>query len=822
MGIFESIFDKNERMLKPYYKVLKKINSYNEKAEKLSNDSFISKTEEFRNRVKKGEQIKTILPEAFAYVREAAKRTIGLYPFDVQIIGALALNEGNIAEMKTGEGKTLVATMPLYLNALMKKGTHIATVNDYLAKRDAEWMGPVYEFMGLKCGFIQSGMNPSERRDAYEADVTYGTANEFGFDYLRDNLSYNLQNKVQREHFFSIVDEADSILIDEARTPLIISGPKEDSSNLYKQFSSIAGRFKINTDYTIEEKEKSVSLTQKGIEHTEKILNIENLYDPDNYKYVFHLINALKAINFFKLNDQYVINNGEVVIVDEFTGRLLPGRRYSEGLHQAIEAKERVKIKKESVNFATITFQNYFKMYEILSGMTGTAVTEASEFESIYDAKVLAIPTNKPVIRDDKDDFVYRTKSEKYEAILNDISERYEKGQPVLVGTTSIEKSEMFSKKLKNKGVPHQVLNAKFHEKEAEIVSTAGEKNTVTIATNMAGRGTDIKLGEGVNELGGLYVIGTERHESRRIDNQLIGRSGRQGDNGESRFFLSLEDDMIRLFGGEKLEKMMDIIKIEKGQPIENSLLTKVINSAQKKIEGIHFGVRKNLYELDLVMDKLRTEIYGHRDWILKGEDIEEHFREMVLESINRKLSEYQSIPDKEEFRKIFGFFSNEQIDTLYKKEFKVIDELEKIVEEEILKSFENKKNEYKEEFKEIFKYVALRVIDENWKMFLDNSEHVKDSIRLRAYGQKDPLVEYKKETYKLFENMVDSINDQTIDYMMRVKKVDKEKSETRAKNEFSKLSAVHSDFSSVSSKGKKEQPKGIKHNRRFKVKNNG
>ena len=819
MSIFESIFDKNERMLKPYYKTLKKINSYKNEAENLSDDAFAKKTQEFRDRLNKGEQIKSILPEAFALVREAAKRTIGLYPFDVQIIGALALNDGNIAEMKTGEGKTLVATMPLYLNALMEKGTHIATVNDYLAKRDAQWMGPVYEFMGLKCGFIQSGMNPSERRTAYESDITYGTANEFGFDYLRDNLSYNLQNKVQREHFFSIVDEADSILIDEARTPLIISGPKEDSSNLYKQFSSIARRFVVNTDYTIEEKEKSVSLTQKGIEHAEKILNIENLYDPDNYKYVFHLTNALKAINFFKLNDQYVINNGEVVIVDEFTGRLLPGRRYSEGLHQAIEAKERVKIKKESVNYATITFQNYFKMYEILSGMTGTALTEASEFESIYDAKVLAIPTNKPVIRADKDDFVYRTKSEKYEAILDDISERYEKGQPVLVGTTSIEKSEMISKKLKNKGVPHQVLNAKFHEKEAEIVSMAGEKNTVTIATNMAGRGTDIKLGEGVNELGGLYVIGTERHESRRIDNQLIGRSGRQGDNGESRFFLSLEDDMIRLFGGDKLEKMMDIIKIEKGQPIENSLLTKVINSAQKKIEGIHFGVRKNLYELDLVMDKLRTEIYGHRDWILKGEDIENHFREMVLESINRKLSEYQSIPNKDEFSKIFGFFSNEQIEFIYERDFSAINELEKIIEDEIIKSFENKKNEYKEEFNEIFKYLALRVIDENWKRFLDNSEHVKDSIRLRAYGQKDPLIEYKKETYKLFEDMVDSINDQTIDYMMRVKKVDKEKSETRAKNEFNKLSAVHSDFSSVSSKGNKEQAKNVKHNRRFKVK---
>jgi preprotein translocase subunit SecA len=662
-------------------------------------------------------------------------------------------------------------------------------------------------------------MKPAERKNAYEAYITYGTANEFGFDYLRDNLSYSLDNKVQRGHFFSIVDEADSILIDEARTPLIISGPKEDSSNLYKQFASIAKRFKIGKDYTIDEKEKSVSLTQEGIEHTEKILNIENLYDPDNYKYVFHLTNALKAINFFKLNDQYVINNGEVIIVDEFTGRLLPGRRYSEGLHQAIEAKERVQIKKESVNYATITFQNYFKMYEILSGMTGTAVTEASEFESIYDAKVLAIPTNMPVIRKDKDDYVYRSKDEKYEAIVDDIVKRYEMGQPVLVGTTSIEKSEMFSKKLKNKNVPHQVLNAKFHEKEAEIVAKAGEKNTITIATNMAGRGTDIKLGDEVNDLGGLYVIGTERHESRRIDNQLIGRSGRQGDNGESRFYLSLEDDMIRLFGGEKLEKLMNIIKIEKGEPIENSLLTKVINSAQKKIEGIHFGVRKNLYELDLVMDKLRTEIYGHRDWILKGENIEDHFKEMVLESVNRKLTEYESVPDRKELKKIFGFFDEKQIEEIHRENITSIPDLEEIVEDKILEIFSDKKEEYEEEFKEIFKYIALRVIDENWKRFLESSEHVKDSIRLRAYGQKDPLIEYKKETYKLFEEMVDSINDQTIDYMMRVKKIDKEKSEAKAQKDFNMLNAVHSDFSSVSSKDKKESSKGVKHTRRFKVK---
>jgi len=819
MGLFESVFDKNERILKPYYRILKKINFYKDEVSSLKAESFVDKTNEFKDRLAKGEAKKSILPEAFACVREAAKRTIGLFPFDVQIIGALALNDGNIAEMKTGEGKTLVATMPLYLNALMGKGTHIATVNDYLAKRDAEWMGPVYEYMGLKYGFIQSGMKPAERKNAYEADITYGTANEFGFDYLRDNLSYSLENKVQRGHFFSIVDEADSILIDEARTPLIISGPKEDSSNLYKQFASIAKRFKIGNDYTIDEKEKSVSLTQEGIEHTERILNIENLYDPDNYKYVFHLTNALKAVNFFKLNDQYVINNGEVIIVDEFTGRLLPGRRYSEGLHQAIEAKERVQIKKESVNYATITFQNYFKMYEILSGMTGTAVTEASEFESIYDAKVLAIPTNMPVIRKDKDDYVYRSKDEKYEAIVDDIVKRYEMGQPVLVGTTSIEKSEMFSKKLKNKNIPHQVLNAKFHEKEAEIVAKAGEKNTITIATNMAGRGTDIKLGDEVNDLGGLYVIGTERHESRRIDNQLIGRSGRQGDNGESRFYLSLEDDMIRLFGGEKLEKLMDIIKIEKGEPIENSLLTKVINSAQKKIEGIHFGVRKNLYELDLVMDKLRSEIYGHRDWILKGENIEDHFREMVLESVNRKLAEYESIPDEKELKKIFGFLDEKQIEEIQRENITSIPDLEKIVEDKILETFNDKKEEYEEEFKEIFKYIALRVIDENWKRFLESSEHVKDSIRLRAYGQKDPLIEYKKETYKLFEEMVDSINDQTIDYMMRVKKIDKEKSEAKAQKDFNMLNAVHSDFSSIASKDKKENSKGVKHTRRFKVK---
>ncbi len=579
--------DKNKSLLKKYEKITKIVNEFEKEMMSLSDNELAGKTEEFKKRINNGESLDDILPEAFAVVREASRRIVNMRHFDVQIMGGIALHEGKITEMKTGEGKTLVATLPIYLNALTGKNVHLATHNDYLAKRDAKWMGPVYEFLGLTVGFIQANMKPEDRKKAYQANVTYGTANEFGFDYLRDNLVYDKSDKVQRGHFYAIVDEADSILIDEARTPLIISGPADTPSDLYRRFASQARKFIPDKDYTIDEKQKTIALTEEGISKAERMLAINNLYDPNNIQYLFHLLNALKALNFFKRDRDYIIQDGEVIIVDEFTGRLLPGRRYSEGLHQAIEAKEGVKIKEESMTFATITFQNYFRMYEKLAGMTGTAKTEEDEFKAIYNTEVVVIPTNEPVIREDKNDLIFKTKEEKYQAIVDEIVNRYEKGQPVLVGTTSIENSELLSNMLKKRGIPHEVLNAKYHEREAEIIAKAGQKHAVTIATNMAGRGTDIKLGEGVTELGGLFVLGTERHESRRIDNQLIGRSGRQGDPGESRFILSFEDDLFRLFGGDRMKNMMNTLRV-------------ALPKVQKKFQGIFidFAIAATLLQM--------------------------------------------------------------------------------------------------------------------------------------------------------------------------------------------------------------------------------
>jgi len=817
MSIMSSLFDKNKRILKKYSALVKKINTLAGEMEALPAEQFPEKTEEFKERLKKGEALDSLMPEAFALVREAAKRTVGMWPFDVQVMGAIALHEGKIAEMKTGEGKTLVATMPMYLNALTEKGAHLATVNDYLAKRDANWMGPVYEYLGLTVGYIQSSMEPSKRKLAYQCDVTYGTANEFGFDYLRDNLVYDLENKVQRGHNYVIVDEADSILIDEARTPLIISGPSADSSSMYRQFAFIAKRFTIDEDFTVNEKERTVSLTDKGIEKAEKLLNLENLYDPNNYKYLFHLLNALKARMLFKKDVDYIVNDGEVIIVDEFTGRLLPGRRYSEGLHQAIEAKENVKIREESMTFATITFQNYFKMYEKIAGMTGTAATEEAEFISIYGAEVVVIPTNKPVVRKDRDDLIYRTMEEKYEAVVTEIEKRYKKGQPVLVGTTSIEKSELISSKLRKKGIPHEVLNAKRHEREAEIVAKAGEKGTVTIATNMAGRGTDIKLGEGVKELGGLFVLGTERHESRRIDNQLIGRSGRQGDPGESRFFLSLEDDLIRLFGGEKIGSVMNTLKMKPGEPIEHPLLSKIINSAQKKIEGIHFSIRKRLYELDSVVDKQRSAIYAHRNWLLSGENFDDHVKEIFEDVISRRLDELGEAPPQERLKEIFPFIPARLLDSVKATD---IANLREGIMEALLKVYEEKKKEFAEEFVKVFKFLMLRMIDERWRKHLEAIEHLKDSVGLRAYGQKDPVLEFKKESYTLFQDMIDGLYDDVVTVLTRLVKIDSEKVEKKAKSEINNLNYIHSDFSTVSSKAtEKKGTRKSAYKKRFKIK---
>ena len=815
MSIFDKIFDKNKMLLKKYSKVVDKINSLEPSVSKLPQEEFLKRTEELKKAAESG-PLEDLIPEAFALVREAAKRTTGMRAFDVQLMGAMALNEGKIAEMKTGEGKTLVATMPLYLNALTGKGCHLATVNDYLAKRDAGWMGPVYEYLGMKAGFIQANMDPVTRKEAYNCDITYGTANEFGFDYLRDNLVYSLENKVQRGHNFVIVDEADSILIDEARTPLIISGPAEDSSSLYRQFAFFAKRFQQEKDFLVDEKDRTVTLTDEGIAKAEKLLQIDNLYDPSNYDYLFHLLNALKAMTLYRKEVDYLVSQeGEVVIVDEFTGRLLQGRRYSEGLHQAIEAKENVQIRQESITFATITFQNYFKLYEKVSGMTGTAATEESEFISMYNTPVAVVPTNREVVRGDKEDLIYKSREEKDEAIIEEIVRRYEKGQPVLVGTTSIEKSEQLSNLLQKKGVAHEVLNAKYHEREAEIVAKAGQAKTVTIATNMAGRGTDIKLGEGVVDLGGLFVLGTERHESRRIDNQLVGRSGRQGDPGESRFYLSTEDDLLRLFGGERMQSIMTTLKIERGQPIEHPLLSRIISSSQKKIEGIHFEIRKRLFELDSVMDQQRSAIYAHRDWVLKGEELDSNISEIIRDVVERRLDGLQEMPSREEIRNSFAFLPPDSLARL--SESKTVQELKESAIKSLEDTYQEKKKSFGEEFPQVMKYIMLRMIDERWRRHLEAVDHLKDSVGLRAYGQKDPVIEFKKESYELFQQLTDSLYDDIASAIVRIVKVDSDKAQQKADKEFKNLQAVHSEFGTADKKsdstGKK---KGTK---RFKVK---
>ncbi|AEX85809.1 preprotein translocase subunit SecA [Marinitoga sp. 1135] len=815
MSILSKIFDKNKRTLNRYRKTVEKINKIEPEYEKLSDEALKAKTEEFKKRLENGETLDDLLVEAFATVRETSKRVLNMRHFDVQLMGGIALHEGNIAEMKTGEGKTLVATLAVYLNALTGKGVHLATHNDYLAKRDAQWMGPIYEFLGLSVGFIQAGMETADRKKAYQCDITYGTANEFGFDYLRDNLVYDLEDKVQRGHHYAIVDEADSILIDEARTPLIISGPSDTPSHLYTKFAGIARKLKKDEDFTLDEKGKAVILTDEGISKLEKMLGIDNLYDPKNIHFLFHTLNALKALYYFRRDKDYIIQDGEVIIVDEFTGRLMHGRRYSEGLHQAIEAKEGVKVKEESLTYATITFQNYFRMYEKLAGMTGTAKTEEDEFKQIYNCDVVVIPTNKPVIRKDQNDLIFRTQKEKWNAVVSEIKERYKKGQPMLVGTTSIETSELLSSMLKKEGIPHNVLNAKYHEKEAEIVAQAGQKGMITIATNMAGRGTDIKLGEGVVELGGLYVIGTERHESRRIDNQLIGRSGRQGDPGESRFFLSFEDDLLRLFGGEKLKSIMGALKIQDGEPIEHGLLSKIIKDAQKRVEGIHFSIRKRLFELDSIMDYQRSSIYAHRDWILSQGDYDDHLKEIFEDVVDRiiesSITDEETI-DKEELKKkllSYGIVENIEFDTVEECKDKIF----KILWDK----YKSKKEEFGEDFKKIAKFIMLRIIDERWRKHLEAIEHLKEAVSLRAYGQKDPTMEFKKESYIMFEELINNIYDDTVSYLLRIVKVDTSKEEEETKKKIHQLNFVHNDGSVINREEKRKQNK--KSHKRIRVK---
>ena len=778
-SILKKIFgDPNEKELKQIRVIVDKINSLEKSMESLSSANLAAKTSEFKVRLQKGETLDDLLPEAFAVVREASRRVTGMRHFDVQMIGGVVLHRGKIAEMRTGEGKTLVATLPVYLNALTGKGVHVVTVNDYLAKRDSEDMGRIYKFLGLSVGLIVHDMNPHERRAAYMADVTYGTNNEFGFDYLRDNMVVNVDQMVQRELNYCIVDEVDSILIDEARTPLIISGPGEKSTDLYRILAQVAGSMSEGEDYTVDEKTKQVAPTEIGIAKAEKMLGIDNMYDTEHgIDFSHQLMCALKAKALMHRDRDYVVKDGQVIIVDEFTGRLMFGRRFSEGLHQAIEAKEGVKVERESQTLATITFQNYFRMYNKLAGMTGTAKTEEQEFQKIYGLSVVVVPTNKPMIRTDAPDVIYKTKLAKYKAAVNEIEACHKSGRPVLVGTTSIAQSEELSAMLKRRGIAHNVLNAKYHEQEAEIISHAGQYGAVTIATNMAGRGTDIVLGEGVPELGGLHIIGTERHESRRIDNQLRGRCARQGDPGSSKFFLSLEDDLMRLFGSDNIAGIMDKLGMEDDEPIEHSLVTKSIENAQKKVEGRNFNIRKYVLEYDDVMNQQREVIYAQRKKILAKADLRENIMEMVEKVVDRTMAMYAPpevysedwdlpalIRYAEEFFAPYGMLKADELGNLSREELneylhKVADEhykaREAAIGSELMRELEN--------------LVMLKVVDNHWMEHLDSMDLLREGVGLRAYGQKDPLVEYKFEAYDMFEAMIGAIQDDVVRYIYHV-----------------------------------------------------
>lgn len=778
-GILKKIFgDPNEKELKQIRIIVDKINGLEKNMESLSSANLAAKTMEFKVRLQKGETLDDILPEAFAVVREASKRVTGMRHFDVQMIGGVVLHRGKIAEMRTGEGKTLVATLPVYLNALTGKGVHVVTVNDYLARRDSEDMGRIYKALGLSVGLIVHDMDFPARRAAYAADITYGTNNEFGFDYLRDNMVVSEDQMVQRELNYCIVDEVDSILIDEARTPLIISGPGEKSTDLYRVLAGVVATMNEGEDYTVDEKQRQVAPTEAGIAKAEKMLGIGNLYDNEHgVDFSHQLMCALKAKALMHRDRDYVVKDGQVIIVDEFTGRLMFGRRFSEGLHQAIEAKEGVNVERESQTLATVTFQNYFRMYKKLAGMTGTAKTEEQEFQKIYNLPVVVIPTNKPLIRVDYPDVIYKTKLAKYKAAANEIEECHKSGRPVLVGTTSIAQSEELSAMLKRRGIPHNVLNAKYHEKEAEIISHAGQYGAVTIATNMAGRGTDITLGEGVPELGGLHIIGTERHESRRIDNQLRGRCARQGDPGSSKFFLSLEDDLMRLFGSDSISGIMDKLGMEDDEPIEHSLVTKSIENAQKKVEARNFSIRKHVLEYDDVMNQQREVIYAERKKILRQEDLRGNIKDMVEKVVQRTMAMYAPpevysedwdlnalINYAEEFFAPRGLLTVDYLQNLSREE---LDEyLHKVAEENYKQREEAIGSELMRELENL---VMLKVVDNHWMEHLDAMDMLREGVGLRAYGQKDPLVEYKFEAYDMFEAMNEAIQDDVVRYIYHV-----------------------------------------------------
>jgi len=765
------------RGMKQRVKRVERINALEPEMQELSDEQIRERAADIRERIAGGADLDDVLDETFALVREASWRSLGMRHFDVQLIGAMVLNEGQIAEMKTGEGKTLTATAAVALNALTGKGVHLVTVNDYLASRDAQWMSPVYEALGLTVGVIQAMMPEDQRREAYAADITYGTNSEFGFDYLRDNMAVRLEDCVQRGHAFCIVDEVDSILIDEARTPLIISGVPEAAADTYYRFARIVPTLRAGDDYEVDEKHRTVAPLESGVEKVERALGIDHLYLDVHGQLVNHFIQALKAESLFRKDKEYIVRDGEVLIVDEFTGRVLEGRRYSEGLHQAIEAKEGLKIREENQTLATITLQNYFRMYEKLSGMTGTASTEANEFNKIYETDVVSVPTHRPMIRDDQNDLIFKTKDAKFNAVVADIKDAHDRGQPVLVGTISVEVSEMLSGMLERRGVPHTVLNAKQHEKEAEIIARAGERGSVTIATNMAGRGVDIKLGEGVADLGGLFVLGTERHESRRIDNQLRGRAGRQGDPGLTKFFLSAEDDLIRIFSGDRMYKILDRLGPGDDLPLDSKMLTKTVEGAQKKVEEYNFNIRKRVLEYDDVLNKQREVVYAERRQVLEGADLSERSRDWIAEVLVETVDRYEEDDAAVADWDLEGMFA--ELGQLYPMSFGVDDvrhdtlsrdELLDRLEDDAMDAYDRREAELGSEMvRDLERWVLLQLIDVDWREHLLNMDYLREGIHLRALGQKDPLSEYRLEGHQMFDEMMENVTREFVRYMFHV-----------------------------------------------------
>ena len=791
--------DNNDKEVKRLRAKVDEINGFEEGLQNLSDSSLARYTDKFRDRLAEGETLEDILPEAFSVVREASRRILGMRHFDVQMMGGICLHEGKIAEMRTGEGKTLVATLPTYLNALTGKGVHIVTVNDYLAKRDSIEMGRLYNFLGLSVGLVRHDMDFPERKYAYSCDITFGTNNEFGFDYLRDNMVVDMKQMVQRELNYAIVDEVDSILVDEARTPLIISGPGTKPTETYVRMAKAVNVLQEGVDYTVDEKAKTVAPADTAIPKIEKALGIKNMYDPENMEMSHCFMAALRAKALMKRDRDYVVKDGEIIIVDEFTGRLMQGRRYSDGLHQAIEAKEGLEVQRESQTLASITFQNYFRMYNKLSGMTGTAKTEEDEFLKIYKLPVIVIPTNRPIARIDHPDVIYKTKRAKYKAVANDVEAIHQKGQPVLIGTTSITQSEELSRILSQRNIPHNVLNAKFHEQEAESIADAGQKSAVTIATNMAGRGTDIKLGEGVPELGGLFIVGTERHESRRIDNQLRGRAGRQGDPGESRFYLSLEDDLLRLFGSDNIAHIMDRLGMGEDDPIEHKLITRSIENAQKKVEGRNFDMRKHVLEYDDVMNQQREVIYGERRKVLLGDNLREHILGMLGGIIEAQMNQYANeklypeewslenlITDAEGIYAPKGRMKLEELEDMSRDELQ--DFLNQVAEE----SYTQREQLFGEDnMRELEKIIMLRVVDNRWMEHLDRMDMLREGIGLLAYGQRQPLVEYKIRGHEMFNQMIASIQNDIASLIFRVNIITREQQEAMERENQQRMAAA-------------------------------